>query len=142
MQVLTVVEMLNGKTVRHIDSREPSYASAPTARHSSGGGVGMARPMQRLAIVLPRGEEFEATVYDNWRWRVNPPTLRSGPPTRRRLATLEQIMADLVASHAHEVLHGGSPIEPIAGLVVERYLPSSRSLWTAEPPPIDPNVEY
>ena len=55
---------------------------------------------------------------------------------------MEQIMADLVANHAHEVSHGGSPVEPIAGLVVEPYLPGSRVLWTAEPPPIDPNVEY
>ncbi len=102
----------------------------------------MARPMQRLAIVLPHGEEFEATVHDNGRWQINPTTLRPGPPTRKRLATLEQIMADLVGSHAHEVSHGGSPVEPIAGLVADRYLPGSRVLWTAEPPPIDPNVVY
>ena len=85
--------------------------------------------MQRLAIVLPCGEEFEATVYDNWRFQINPMTLRPGPPTGRMLANLEQIPTDLVgepscALKSRMVVPRRS--RAVAGLVVERYLPGLR----------------
>lgn len=102
----------------------------------------MARLLQRLAVVHPRGDEFEAEVWDNGRVKVVADTLRPGPPTRWLLTELEDQVTDLINDHAHEFGHGGAPVEPIAGMVVEHYLRGSRVLFTAESPPTNPNVVY